>query len=119
MENVAKSLKFCTLTRNLGWRIERRCLNLHREFINNLFCACAVHMLLKMAVNAAVCSTFKVQYGKSTSTRTTAIGHLGYSFTRSRDFAHVQKHTSFNTGPCNVFADNFNYFHRKATKVAQ
>ena len=27
-------------------------------------------MLLKIAVNAAICSTFEVQYGKSTSTRT-------------------------------------------------
>ena len=35
-----------------GRRIERRCLNLHRKFINNRFCACAVQMLLKMAVNA-------------------------------------------------------------------
>jgi len=34
--------------------------------------------LLKMAVNAAIYSTFEVQYGKSTSARTTAIGHLGY-----------------------------------------
>jgi len=35
-------------------------------------------MLLKMAVNATICSTFEVQYGISTSSRTTAIGHLGY-----------------------------------------
>ena len=77
-ENVAKSPKFCTLTGNRGQGIERRCLNLHRKFINKRFCACAVQMLLKMAVNAAICSTFEVQYGKSTSARTTAIGHLGY-----------------------------------------
>jgi len=50
-ENVAKSPKFCTLI---------------------------VQMLLTMAVNAAICSTFEVQYVKSTSTRTTAIGYLGY-----------------------------------------
>ena len=67
-----------------GWLIERRCLNLHRKFINNRFCACAVQMLLKMAVNAAICSTFEVPYGKSTSARTT-------TFNRSRDFAHAQK----------------------------
>ena len=78
MENVAKSPKFCTLIGNRGRRIERRCLNLHRKFINNRFCACAVEMLLKMAVNAAICSTLEDQYGKSTSARTTAIGHLGY-----------------------------------------
>jgi len=47
-------------------------------------------MLLKMAVKATYCSTFEVQYGKSTSARTTAIGHLGY-FNRSRDIAHAQK----------------------------
>ena len=76
-ENVAKSLKFCTLIGNRGRRIERRCLNSHRYSINNRFCACAVQMLLKMAVNAAICSTFEVQYGKSTSTRATAIGHIG------------------------------------------
>ena len=69
-ENVAKSPKFCTLTGNRGRRIERRCLNLHRTFINNRFCACAVEMLLKNAVNATICSTFSVQYGKSTLTRT-------------------------------------------------
>jgi len=34
--------------------------------------------LLKMAVNADICSTFEVQYGKSTSARTTAIGRLGH-----------------------------------------
>jgi len=42
-------------------------------FIHDRFCACAVQMLLKMAVNATVCSAFEVQYGKSTSSRTTAI----------------------------------------------
>jgi len=72
-ENVTKSLKFCTLIGNRGRRIERRCLNLHRKIIYNRFCACAVQMLVKMAVNAPICSTFEVQYGKSTSTRTTAI----------------------------------------------
>ena len=78
MENVAKLPKFCTLTGNRGRRIERRCQNLHRKFINNRFCACAVQMLLTMAANATKCSTFKAQYGKSTSSGTTAIGHLGY-----------------------------------------
>ena len=29
------------------------------------------------------------------------------------------KRASTYTGPCNVFADNFNYFHLKTTKVAQ
>jgi len=76
-ENVAKSPIFCTLTGNRGRRIERRWLNLHRKFINNRFCACAVQMLLKLAVNENICSTFEVQYDKSTSTRTTAITHLG------------------------------------------
>jgi len=89
-ENVAKSRKFCTFIGNRGRRIERRCLNLHRKFINNHFCACAIQMLLKMAVNATICLTFEVQYGKSTSTRTTAISHLKH-FNRSRDFAHAQK----------------------------
>jgi len=77
-ENVAKSPKFCALLGNRGRRIERWCLSLHRKFINNRFCACAVQMLLKMAVNVTICSTFEVQYGKSTSSRTTAIEHLGY-----------------------------------------
>jgi len=57
-ENVAKSPKFCTITVNRGRRIERRCLKSHRKFINNRFSACAVQMLLKMAVNAAICSIF-------------------------------------------------------------
>ena len=57
MENVAKSLKFCTITGNRGRRIERRCLILHQKFIINRFCACAVQMLLKMAVNAIVGKT--------------------------------------------------------------
>ena len=42
------------------------------------------------AVNAAMCSTFEVQYGKSTTARTTAMRHLG-CLNRSRDFAHAQK----------------------------
>jgi len=66
-----------TLIGNRGRRIERRCLNLHRKFINNRFCACAVQMLLKMARNATICSTFEVQYGIPTSTRTTETRHLG------------------------------------------
>jgi len=37
-------------------------------------------MLLKMAINATICSTFEVQYGKSTSSRTSAIRHLGYLY---------------------------------------
>ena len=60
-KNVAKSPKFCTLIGNRGRRIEQQCLNLHRKFINNRFCACAVQMLLKMAVNTTKCSTFEVQ----------------------------------------------------------
>ena len=48
-------------------------------------------MLLKMATNATICSTFEVQYGTSTSSRTTAIGHLGYLINRSLDFAHAHK----------------------------
>ena len=74
-ENVAKSPKFCTvtsLTGNLGQGIERRCLNLHRIFINNCFCTGAVQMLLKMA---------EVQYGKLTSTRTTVIRHFRATLT--------------------------------------
>ena len=43
-----------------------------------------IQMLLKMAVNATICSTFKAQYGKSTSARTTAIGYLGYLHVISR-----------------------------------
>jgi len=163
-ENVAKSPKFCTLTGNRGRKIERWCLNSHRNThthpfngplsgttqvsryqkgtvkpiwillkqetvsgsgvswaicksahrsrqitmpaphhsvfyrpdalsaaqptvskhwrnsgsLNNRFCACAVQMLLKMAVNETICSTFEVQYGKSASTRTTAVRHLGH-----------------------------------------
>jgi len=64
------------LSRSVGqtnWEVE-----IWRKFINNRFCACPVQMLLKMAVNETVCSTFEVQYGKSTSTRTTAIRHLGH-----------------------------------------
>jgi len=74
-ENVARLPKFCTLTENRGRRIERRCLNLHWKFINNRFCTCAAQMLLKMAVNATICSTFEVQYGKSTSTRAPSTHH--------------------------------------------
>jgi len=66
-ENVAISRTFFTLLGNRG-----------RQIINNRFSACAVQMLLRMAVNETMCSTFEVKYGKSTSTRTTAIGHLGY-----------------------------------------
>jgi len=77
-ENIAKSPKFCTLTGNRGRGIERQCLNLHQKFINNGFCACAVQMLLKMVVNATICSTSEVQYGKLTSSRTSAIKLLGY-----------------------------------------
>ena len=77
-ENVAKSPKFCTLLGNRGRRIERRCLNLHRKFIKTVSAHAQYNFLLKMAVNATICSTFEVQYGKSTSTKTTAIGHLGY-----------------------------------------
>jgi len=43
-ENVAKSPKFCILMVNRSRVIERRCLNLHRKFISNRFCACAVQM---------------------------------------------------------------------------
>ena len=73
--NVAKSPKFCTLLGNRGRRIERRCLNLHSEFTR------AVQMLLTMAANATKCSTFKVQYGKLTSTRTTAVRQLRATLT--------------------------------------
>ena len=47
----------------------------------NSFCACAVHILLTIAANATKCLTFEVQYGKSTSTRTTAIRHFKATLT--------------------------------------
>ena len=75
-ENVAKSSKVGTLIGNQGRGIEWLCLNLRRKFIVNRFCACAVQILLKIAVNATIFSTFELQYGKSTSTRTTAIRHF-------------------------------------------
>ena len=97
-ENVAKSRKFCTLTGNRGRRIERRCLSLLRKFINYRFCAYAVQMLLKMAVNETICSTFEVQYSKSTSARTTAIRHLGHLKQITWFRACAESYTSFNTG---------------------
>jgi len=42
---------------------------------------CAVQMLLNMAVNATICSTFEVQYGKSSSTKTTVIRHFRATLT--------------------------------------
>jgi len=98
MENDAKSLKFCTLIGKRGRQIERRCLTLHRKFINNRFCACAVQMLLKMDVNATKCSTFAVQYGKSTSTRTAAIIHFRATLT-DRVISRMRTNSSaaFNT----------------------
>jgi len=38
-------------------------------------------MLLIMTANAAKCSTFEVQYGKSTSTKTSAIRHITATLT--------------------------------------
>ena len=58
-ENVAKSQNFCTLTGHRRRGIEWRCPNLHRKFINNRLCACAVQMLLKIGVSANICSTLK------------------------------------------------------------
>jgi len=59
MENFGKAPKF----RNLGRGIERWC---------------AVTMLLKMAISATKCSTFELQYDKSTLPKTTATRHLGH-----------------------------------------
>jgi len=61
-ENVAKSPKCCTLTGNQAQGIERCCLNLHRKFISNRFCACTVQMLLQIVVNATICCSFEAQY---------------------------------------------------------
>ena len=58
-------------------------------------------MLPKMAANATICSTFEVQYGTSTSSRMTAIGHLGYLKNRSRDFAHASRCNSGLLAPGN------------------
>jgi len=116
-ENVTKSPKFCTQTGNRGRGIEWQCLNLHWKFINNRFCACAVQMLLKMVVNATICSTFEVQYGKSTSTRTTAIRHL-VAPSMDHLISRMRRNSCVNTGPWIIFADNFNYFHCRATEVA-
>ena len=64
-----------------------------------------------------ICSTFEVQYGKSTSSRTTAetfrASLTDHVISRMRRNSYV-----FNSGPCIIFADNFNYFHRIATEVA-
>jgi len=55
-------------------------------------------MLPKMAVNASICSTFEVQYGKSTSARTTALRHLGHLKQITLFRACAETHKSFNTG---------------------
>ena len=72
-------------------------------------------MLPKMAVNAAICSTFEVQYGTSTSTRTTAIGHMLFVFVlvtwppvwRKFDAWHYWRHATVcytHYGSCAVMA---------------
>jgi len=75
-------------------------------------------MLLKLAVSASICSTFEVQYGESTSTRTTAIRPLGHPQQITWFRACADNHMSFNTGPWIIFADIFNYFHRRSTEGA-
>jgi len=67
-----------------------QCLNLHRKFINNRFCACAIQILLKMAVSVTICSTFEVQYGKSTSLRKITVPYdIFGTVVRSCDIAHA------------------------------
>ena len=106
---------FALLWGHRGGGIERRCVNLHRKFTNNRFCACAVQMLLKMAVNATICSTFKVQYGKSTSSRTTAITHIGHlkQITWLRECAETHK---LLTRRALFWHRTFIYLHRRATR---
>ena len=66
------------LYKKIRVRESKGCLNLHRKFINSHFYTCAVKMLLRMAVSATKCSTFEVQFGKSTLPKMTTIRHLGH-----------------------------------------
>jgi len=55
-------------------------------------------MLLKMAVNATIWSTFEVQYGKSTLTKAAAIRHFMTTLTdRMISRMHTSSTAAFNT----------------------
>ena len=58
---------------NRGRGIEWWCQKFYRNFINSRFCACAVKMLLQIAVHATKCLILEILYGKSTSMRTTVV----------------------------------------------
>ena len=71
-----------------------------------------------MVVNATMFSAFEVQYGKSTSSKTSALRHLGHLWQITWFRACAETHTAFNTAAYIILAITFIYLHRKANKVA-
>ena len=80
---------------------------------NSEITACAVKMLLKIAVSVTKCSIFKTLHGKSTSMRTTAMSFRApltdHVITRIR-----RNSQTFNAGPCTILADNLIYLYIRA-----
>jgi len=107
----------CKETRGQG--IEWWCQNFNWKFINSRFCACAVKIWLKIALNAVKVPKYEAVNVKSWSPRTTVVKDLRQRSMLTWSCACAERYVVFNTGPYTVLADNSICFNRSAIKVTQ
>ena len=71
--------------------------------------------IIDVGVDACGILSRSIDVGEIDCNRTFRVSSTDHVISRMRR----ETHTSFNTGRCIIFADNFNYIHRRATEGAQ
>jgi len=97
--------------------MERWCQNYNWKFINSHFCACAVKIWLKVALNAVRLPKFEAINGKSWSPRTMVVKYLQQRSMLTWFCACSESCVIFSSGPCTVFMDSSICLNRSAIKV--
>jgi len=95
-----------------GQGIELRCRNFHRKLINSRFCARAVKVWLKIALNAAKSPKFETHSRKLWSPRTIVVTDLPSHSRLTWFCAHADSYVVFHTRSHTILGDNSIYFNR-------
>jgi len=105
--------------RKLSQGIECRCHYFNRKLINSSFCACAVEIWLKIALNAAKLPKLEGTNRKSWSPRTIVVIYFCFRSRLTWFCACADSYVVFNTGTYTILGDNSIYHSRTAMQVVQ
>jgi len=100
-----------------GSRNRKMMWDFNQKFINSTFCACAVKIWLKIALNAVRLPKFEAINGKWWSPRTMVVKDLRQRSMLTWFSACAESCVIFSTWPYIVLADNSIYLNRSAIKV--